>query len=394
MHAANSAAVLRERRAHFDMVRCGIAVYGMDPFGRGSRRARARARAGAELIRRRGQALPRRGEHRLRAAVRRRARHPHRRAADRLRRRLAARAVEQRRRADRRSRDCRWSGPSAWTTSPSTSARTRPRRAVRRRGDPDRHRAVRADHRRGAGAAHGHDQLRDHLRPVRARAALYTATAPVRPAARIGERDGDPGHDAGLEVVRACPGRHAGLAGGGGALRDRAARTRDVRPRRRRSTATRERGAHDRPCRRRRCCFELSEDFSGWRVVARDRSWQVDVQPMRGGSLEADLALRDFTVSAIAEPVAGGEPIDPLGGLDDLAAAAPAYGSAAGVRRRSAARAASRAAGGRARPRGRSRDSRRRACRRARPAARLRRAGVHGAAPDRRLAARARRAGA
>jgi putative nucleotidyltransferase with HDIG domain len=68
-------------------------------------------------------------------------------------------------------------------------------------------------------------------------------------------------------------------------------------------------------------CFELSEDFSGWRVVARDRSWQVDVQPLRGGSLSADLALRDFTVDAIAEPVAGGEPIyDPLGGLADLAA--------------------------------------------------------------------------
>jgi alanine racemase len=33
VHAANSAAVLRERRAHFDMVRCGIAIYGMDPFG-------------------------------------------------------------------------------------------------------------------------------------------------------------------------------------------------------------------------------------------------------------------------------------------------------------------------------------------------------------------------
>jgi alanine racemase len=33
VHAANSAAVLREARAHFDMARCGIAVYGMDPFG-------------------------------------------------------------------------------------------------------------------------------------------------------------------------------------------------------------------------------------------------------------------------------------------------------------------------------------------------------------------------
>jgi alanine racemase len=33
LHAANSAAVLREPDAQFDMVRCGIAVYGMDPFG-------------------------------------------------------------------------------------------------------------------------------------------------------------------------------------------------------------------------------------------------------------------------------------------------------------------------------------------------------------------------
>jgi alanine racemase len=34
LHASNSAAVLRDRAAHFDMVRCGIAVYGMDPFGK------------------------------------------------------------------------------------------------------------------------------------------------------------------------------------------------------------------------------------------------------------------------------------------------------------------------------------------------------------------------
>jgi alanine racemase len=32
VHAANSAAVFRDRRSHFDMVRCGIAVYGLDPF--------------------------------------------------------------------------------------------------------------------------------------------------------------------------------------------------------------------------------------------------------------------------------------------------------------------------------------------------------------------------
>ena len=32
VHAANSAATLRDRASHFDMVRCGVAVYGLDPF--------------------------------------------------------------------------------------------------------------------------------------------------------------------------------------------------------------------------------------------------------------------------------------------------------------------------------------------------------------------------
>ncbi len=34
LHAANSAATLRERSSHFDMVRCGVAIYGLDPFGK------------------------------------------------------------------------------------------------------------------------------------------------------------------------------------------------------------------------------------------------------------------------------------------------------------------------------------------------------------------------
>jgi alanine racemase len=33
VHAANSAATIGEPAAHFDMVRCGIAIYGLDPFG-------------------------------------------------------------------------------------------------------------------------------------------------------------------------------------------------------------------------------------------------------------------------------------------------------------------------------------------------------------------------
>jgi alanine racemase len=34
VHAANSAAVLRDKRSHYDMVRCGVAIYGLDPFQR------------------------------------------------------------------------------------------------------------------------------------------------------------------------------------------------------------------------------------------------------------------------------------------------------------------------------------------------------------------------
>jgi alanine racemase len=33
LHAANSAATIAEPGAHFDMVRCGVAIYGLDPFG-------------------------------------------------------------------------------------------------------------------------------------------------------------------------------------------------------------------------------------------------------------------------------------------------------------------------------------------------------------------------
>ena len=69
MHAANSAATYRDQAAHFDMVRCGIAVYGLDPFHEDPARARARARAAAGVVRGRGQALRAGRERRLRAAA-------------------------------------------------------------------------------------------------------------------------------------------------------------------------------------------------------------------------------------------------------------------------------------------------------------------------------------
>lgn len=64
--------------------------------------------------------------------------------------------------------------------------------------------------------------------------------------------------------------------------------------------------------------FALSDEFGAWRVVARSGNWHADLNPLRGPSIEADLALRDFTVNAIAEPLGGGELVDPLGGVGDL----------------------------------------------------------------------------
>ncbi|HSL94622.1 MAG TPA: hypothetical protein VLA35_01720 [Thermoleophilia bacterium] len=90
--------------------------------------------------------------------------------------------------------------------------------------------------------------------------------------------------------------------------------------------------------------FTYSERFAAVRVVA--GGVHVDLAPLRAGPgtgpsasargvgqaelpaaapgpddrLAADLAGRDFTVDAMAEPAGGGEVVDPLGGRDDLAA--------------------------------------------------------------------------
>ena len=47
------------------------------------------------------------------------------------------------------------------------------------------------------------------------------------------------------------------------------------------------------------------------------RARTVDFTPLRG-TIEDDLATRDFTINAIAVPLAGGEPVDPFGGRRDL----------------------------------------------------------------------------
>ena len=62
--------------------------------------------------------------------------------------------------------------------------------------------------------------------------------------------------------------------------------------------------------------FSLSERHPAYRVLA--AGGYVDVAAVRGGGILADLALRDFTVNAMAEPLEGGVLLDPFGGLTHL----------------------------------------------------------------------------
>ena len=58
--------------------------------------------------------------------------------------------------------------------------------------------------------------------------------------------------------------------------------------------------------------FPLSAAHGGWRV-ALSEGRTVDFTPLHG-SIEDDLATRDFTINAIARPLAGGEHVDPFDG--------------------------------------------------------------------------------
>ena len=65
--------------------------------------------------------------------------------------------------------------------------------------------------------------------------------------------------------------------------------------------------------------FPLSERHGAWRVAFAD-GMTVDFTPLRGETIEEDLATRDFTANALARPLAGGELVDPFGGEADLVA--------------------------------------------------------------------------
>jgi poly(A) polymerase len=66
--------------------------------------------------------------------------------------------------------------------------------------------------------------------------------------------------------------------------------------------------------------FQLSGAFGAWRVVGPGHAWHVDLVTLRDGDIEADLAARDFTINAMAEPLGGGDVLDPHGGRADLEA--------------------------------------------------------------------------
>jgi poly(A) polymerase len=62
--------------------------------------------------------------------------------------------------------------------------------------------------------------------------------------------------------------------------------------------------------------FPLSERHGAWRVV--QDGMTVDITGMRGERIEDDLGERDFTVNAMALPLAGGDLVDPFEGRSDL----------------------------------------------------------------------------
>lgn len=62
--------------------------------------------------------------------------------------------------------------------------------------------------------------------------------------------------------------------------------------------------------------FALSERHGAWRVVGgAGRRAEVDVSPVTGGSIEADLRRRDFTVNAVALRLADGALVDVVEGV-------------------------------------------------------------------------------
>ena len=283
------------------------------PVRRGSGRARARAGAVLRSYVGGGQADRAGRERRLRPPLRR-ARAPtlDRDDADRLRRRLAARADDNAEVLIGGRRCPLVGNVSAWTTSRSTS---------------------------GAGAgvavgdevvligAQGDERIIAEEVARRLGTINYEITCGIDAArhrasyARAMAAPAWPSDAARRSRARRSPATPAWLVGG--AVRDRLlgrAPTDGPRPRRRRATPRPPRGARARAARGAPFPAVRGRSAPG-ASSARDGAWQVDLCRCAAATLEADLAQRDFTVNAIAEPLAGGEPSTRTAAREDLARA-------------------------------------------------------------------------
>ena len=281
LHAANSAATLRDPATHFDMVRCGVAIYGLDPFGRDPRdhglepalelrsyvadvkrfEPGASAGYGRTWTGGRGD-LGRAG-------------------ADRLRRRLAPRPLEPGQRAGRRREAARSSAPSRWTTSPSTSG---PRPSVSAFDE------VVLIGERAGGRILAEDLARE-LGTIN-----YEVTTGLLPRVER-EYEGGAVSRVGDALRRGARGRGSASMPVDGRLGRRRRGARRPAGPRRRSTSTSpssrargERGARAIAKAAGAAAFQLSEEFGTWRVEARDHSWHLDVTRLRADDIEGDLA--------------------------------------------------------------------------------------------------------
>ena len=202
--------------------------------------------------------------------------------------------------------------PSAWTSSRCCCPTVSARRATRSCSSASR--AASASSPRSRRTARD-DQLRDRLRrgaagraPLRRRRARGLGAADVEAAQRMAD----------ARRAAALASGRAGLAGGRRRAR-RSAGSAERRPRLRRAGRRRPLGARRWPTVVGGAVFRYSERSprTAWCTPAA----HADFAPLRGESLAADLAARDFTVNALAQDCwARRELIDPLGGRADLQA--------------------------------------------------------------------------
>ena len=308
VHAANSAAALGIPEARLDMVRCGIAVYGMDPFHEDPAATGSSPRSSCAPTSPRSSAA-RRGRAPATAAASSPARRPG-------------------------SGRCRSATPTACAAALTNDCdvlvggRRVPlvgtvsmdnitvdlgpdAAAARQRGGPARPPGRRARARRGVGAAARDDQLRDHVRDRR-RGCRARTTATGSRAVTVAR-------------ARRPPRRRAGARRAPGVAWSSAARCATGCSAARPTTSTSRSPGDPERGRARRWPARRAAPRSGSRARSAPGAWSARSTPGTSTSCRCATATsaptsraRDFTINAMAEPLAGGELLDPHGGRADL----------------------------------------------------------------------------